>query len=133
MPLRIIEDFDDDEIPDIAVGSGRWGTQGADIHILDGKTGQPLKVIEYEEQTEYSDWNMAQPVIAISQVGDVSGDGNNDMIVQRTASINNEDIYVLELVDFQSGRLLRQVPVGSAVAKDNGDINSDGKTDILVS
>jgi hypothetical protein len=132
-PLRIIDDFNDDGTLDIAVGSGRWGTEGADIHILDGKTGSIIDNIQYEEQTEFSDWNMAQPVIGISQIDDVSGDGNKDMMIQRIASINNDDVYVLELVDLQSGKLLRQVPVGSAVAKDNGDINSDGKTDILVS
>jgi outer membrane protein assembly factor BamB len=132
-PLRIINDFNGDSTHDIAVGSGRWGAQGADIRILDGITGQQTIVIEYEEQTEFLDWNMAQPVIAISQVGDVSGNGKSDMMVQRTAMIDNDEVIVLELVDIQTGRLLRQVPVGASVTKDNGDINSDGKTDILVS
>jgi outer membrane protein assembly factor BamB len=132
-PLRIIEDINDDSTPDIAVGSSRWGIKGADIHIIDGSDGKLLNTIQYEEQTEFTDWNSAQPVNSISMVDDVSGDGNKDMMVQRTASINGEDVFVLELVDLQAGRLLRQVPVGAAVAKDNGDINSDGKTDILVS
>jgi len=132
-PLRIIDDSNGDGTPDILVGSGRWGTQGADIHILDGATGDRLDLIEYEEQTEFSDWNMAQPVDWISTIGDVSGDGVEEMLVQRVAQVNDEEAIVLEIVDIQAGELIRQVPVGYAVAKDNGDINSDGKSDILVS
>ncbi len=132
-PLRIIDDTNGDGTADIAVGSGRFGTKGADIHILDGRTGVQLNVIQYEEQVETSDWNLAQPVIGISVVGDVSGDGNNDMMVQRTAQVDGEEISVLEIVDPETGALLRQVQVGYAVVKDNGDVNSDGKTDFLVS
>ena len=132
-PLRIIEDTNGDGTADMAVGSGRWGALGADIHILNGKTGEQLNVIQYEEQVETSDWNMAQPVIDISVVSDISGDGNKDMMVQRTATLNDEEKIVLEVVDIETGVLLRQVPLGYSVAKDNGDVNSDGKTDILVS
>jgi len=132
-PLRIIDDANGDGIPDIAVGVGRWEGLGADIHILDGTTGEQLDVIQYEEQTEFSDWNMAQPVFGISVVSDVSGDGIDDMMVRRTAQVHGEEVPVLELVDLESGTLLRQIPVGYAVAEDNGDINYDEKSDILVS
>jgi hypothetical protein len=132
-PLRIINDINADSIPEIAVGSSRWGILGADINILNGKNGELLDTIQYEEQTEFTDWNSAQPVNSISMVDDLSGDGTKDMMVQRTAIINDENIDVMELVDIQTGKLLRQVPVGAAVAKDNGDINGDGKTDILIS
>jgi hypothetical protein len=131
MPLRIIDDTNGDAV--IVIGSGRWGVQGADIHILDGNTGGQLNIIEYEEQTEFADWNMAQPVQRISAVGDVTGDGLKDYIVQRTATIDDESVDVVELVDIQSGQLIRQIPIGNAVVKDNGDINSDGRTDILMS
>ena len=132
-PLRIIDDSNGDGTPDIAVGTGRWDALGADIHILDGKNGEQINVIQYEEQIEFTDWNMAQPVFGISVISDVSGDGIQDMMVQRTAEIDGEVVNVLELVDIITGSLVRQVPLGYAVAKENGDINSDGKADILVS
>jgi ribosomal protein L37AE/L43A len=132
-PLKIIEDTNGDGTADIAVGSGRWGALGADIHILDGKTGEQLNVIQYEEQTEFTDWNMAQPVFGVSVLSDVSGDGIRDMMVQRTAQIDGAEVFVLEVVDPETGTLLRQIPIGYAVAEDNGDVNTDGKADILIS
>ena len=132
-PLKVIDDSNGDGTPDIAVGTGRWSALGADIQILDGTTGEQLNVIQYEEQTEFADWNMAQPVFRISGVSDVSGDGIEDMMVQRTTQIDGEEGVVLELVDIITGSLIRQIPVGYAVAEDNGDVNSDGKADILVS
>jgi hypothetical protein len=129
----LIDDYNNDGVNDVAVGTTLSKESGARIIILDGKTGLQLNTIWYEKQYKFEDWIDPIPVSKIVQLGDITGDGKKDIAVLRYVNIPNKAQGLqLELVGLAECRSLRNFPISQVNILNTTDINLDGKADILM-
>lgn len=109
-------DIDGDGVLDLVYGDGQWGS----IHVLNAYTGNPK-------------WSISNPNHGATDIaaGDLDGDGINEIVYGSGYTTTGADnLYILDSathnLKFQS------VDVGGPFsAIDAGDINADGRPDLL--
>ncbi len=116
--LAFLDDLDQDGVPDYAFGFDQYS-----VHVCSGADGQLLRVL----------WNPtpegAPYGAELTRVGDVDGDGFDDLVVASGPSAGPG----VELFSVGTGNLVHTFPLdGYAAPYALGDIDGDGSTDLLI-
>ena len=115
--ISAVDDFNGDDVPDAVAGaSDEWETQGRAVGI-DGATG-------FEEWSFYTGGSSVWSVV---QVGDISLDGINDVMI---GDFSSGEVYALDVVD--GSQLFITSGLGTLTGlKRIEDVNGDGHPEVV--
>lgn len=133
-PIAVIGDVDGDEVPDVLAGlSGTWssiktGGEFTGAAVFSGRTGATIRT--HQPDGRSFGWSVAA-------LGDINGNGTPDYAIGTSVGFGTPTVTVY---DGPSGALMHTFTLGDtgqpdqpgAVVAGPGDVNGDGRADVLV-
>lgn len=135
-------DVDEDGSADAAVGAPRESTgrrtpQAGRVYYFSGRTGEELETIESPNESPNGRFGFS-----LDQIGDVDGDGWNDLIVGAPSEVVSEEpatqgrVYLLSGVDGDDMVEIEPPSEGTRLfgyaVSGIGDVNDNGSRELLV-